>query len=134
MWICVSACEHLVIWCDKPTVHEIIDYSGTYDVLNSIVSCSLLPPINKLNFRTHESFLQVSAADEWSMRFICFLLKESSKMSILIYTYDKTITVWVSESVFMNISDVEKYRDSSHNKSDNAYICIMKQKLMLIRC
>lgn len=55
-------------------------------------------------------------------------------MSILIYTYDKTIIVWVSESVFMNNSDVEKYRDSSDNKSDSAYIYIMKQKLMLIRC
>jgi hypothetical protein len=25
MWICVSVCEYLVIWCDKTTVHEIID-------------------------------------------------------------------------------------------------------------
>jgi hypothetical protein len=25
MWICVSACEYLIIWCDKATVHKIID-------------------------------------------------------------------------------------------------------------
>jgi hypothetical protein len=25
MWICVSVCEYLVIWCDETTVHEIID-------------------------------------------------------------------------------------------------------------
>jgi hypothetical protein len=94
----------------------------------------LPPPKNKLNFMTHESFLQVSADDERSMRFICFLLEKSSKMSILIYTYDKAIIVWVSESVFMNRSDVEKHTNSSDKKSDTAYIYMLKQKLMLIRC
>jgi hypothetical protein len=68
----------------------------------------LPPPKNKLNFKTHESFLQVSADDERSMMFICFLLEESLKMSILIYTYEKTIMVWVRVSVFMNRLDVEK--------------------------
>jgi hypothetical protein len=29
LWICVSVYEYLVIWCDKTTVHEIIDCSGT---------------------------------------------------------------------------------------------------------
>jgi hypothetical protein len=29
MWICVSVCEYLVIWCDKTTVHELND-STTY--------------------------------------------------------------------------------------------------------
>jgi hypothetical protein len=29
MWICVSVCEYLVIWCDKTTVHEIIDSSSS---------------------------------------------------------------------------------------------------------
>jgi hypothetical protein len=28
MWICASVCEYLVIWCDKTTVHEIIDCSS----------------------------------------------------------------------------------------------------------
>jgi hypothetical protein len=46
MWICVHVCEYLVIWCNKTTVHEIIDCSsisyiretvkkGQYDVLNT---------------------------------------------------------------------------------------------------
>jgi hypothetical protein len=26
--MCVSVCEYLVIWCDKTTVHEIIDCSS----------------------------------------------------------------------------------------------------------
>jgi hypothetical protein len=29
MWICVSVFEYLLIWCDKTTVHEIIDYSSS---------------------------------------------------------------------------------------------------------
>jgi hypothetical protein len=28
MWICVSVSEYLLIWCDKTTVHEIIDCSS----------------------------------------------------------------------------------------------------------
>jgi hypothetical protein len=28
MWLCVRVCEHLVIRCDKTTVHEIIDCSS----------------------------------------------------------------------------------------------------------
>jgi hypothetical protein len=28
MWICVSVCEYLVIWCNNTTVHEIIDCSS----------------------------------------------------------------------------------------------------------
>jgi hypothetical protein len=28
MWICVSVCEYLALWCDKVTVHEIIDFSS----------------------------------------------------------------------------------------------------------
>jgi hypothetical protein len=27
LWICVSVCEYLVIWCNKSTVHEILDCS-----------------------------------------------------------------------------------------------------------
>jgi hypothetical protein len=31
MWICVSVCEYLVIWCDKTTVHEVIDCGSIWE-------------------------------------------------------------------------------------------------------
>jgi hypothetical protein len=30
VWICVSLCEYLVIWCDRTTVREIIDCSSMF--------------------------------------------------------------------------------------------------------
>jgi hypothetical protein len=32
MWMCVSVCEYLLIWCYKTTVHEIIDCSSRSQV------------------------------------------------------------------------------------------------------
>jgi hypothetical protein len=32
MWICVSVCEYLLIWCDKTTVHEINDCGSITDI------------------------------------------------------------------------------------------------------
>jgi hypothetical protein len=43
MWICVSVCEHLVIWCNKTTVHEII----AHRFFNIIYMCRL-PTVNLL--------------------------------------------------------------------------------------
>jgi hypothetical protein len=33
MWICISVCEYLVIWCGQTTVYEIIDYSSMFIIL-----------------------------------------------------------------------------------------------------
>jgi hypothetical protein len=30
MWICVSLCEYLVIWCNRTTVHEIIVFCSIH--------------------------------------------------------------------------------------------------------
>jgi hypothetical protein len=34
MWICVSVSEYLLIWCDKTTVHEIIDCSSIFTCMS----------------------------------------------------------------------------------------------------
>jgi hypothetical protein len=36
MWICVSVCEYVAIWCDKTTVHELHDCT-TYSVHDRVI-------------------------------------------------------------------------------------------------
>jgi hypothetical protein len=48
MWICVSVCEYLAVWCYKTTVHEIIDCIFYAKHLASIRVCFFFLPLCEL--------------------------------------------------------------------------------------
>jgi hypothetical protein len=74
MWICISACEYLVIWCDKTTVHEITDCSSikqTPSVIHKLQPVKTKHCINGNIFDTVYK-LQLEQVSEKSHLLYCF--------------------------------------------------------------